>query len=197
MKASGLVAGAALVALLLAGCGGDNSPSVAATTASGGSATTSGAGSATTSASGGATTTSGGSSASTTAPSYSGNANSDFCNLAKDISSSDFANSLSDGNTNLKSTLDQLNDVIGKAKDTAPSEIKADVATLADAFKKYRDFFAQYDFDVAKLTAAAQKDPQVLQQATDLLSSSDIETADSHITAYAQQVCGISPDTTS
>jgi hypothetical protein len=201
MKASGLVAGAALVALLLAGCGGDNSASVSVTTAAGGSATTSGGNSSastTSGGNGGATTTSGGSSgASTTAPSYSGNANSDFCNLAKDISSSDFANSLSDDNTNLKSTLDQLNDVIGKAKDTAPSEIKADVATLADAFKKYRDFFAQYDFDVAKLTAAAQKDPKVLQQATDMLSSSDIETADSHITAYAQQVCGISPDTTS
>jgi hypothetical protein len=192
MKASGLVAGAALVALLLAGCGGDNSPSVSVTTA------TAAGGSATTSASGSATTASGGSSgATTTSPSYSGNANSDFCNLAKDLSSSDFANSLSDSNTDLKATLDKLNDAINSAKDKAPSEIKNDVATLATAFKQYRDFFAQYDFDVAKLTAAAQKDPKVLQQATDMLSSSDIETADAHITAYAQQVCGISPDTTS
>jgi hypothetical protein len=193
MKASGLVAGAALVALLLAGCGSDNSPSVSATAVSGSTATTASGSSATTS--GGSTaTTSGGS---TTTPSFSGNANSDFCDVAKELTSSDFASSLSDENPDLKAGLSEINETLARAEDTAPKEIKADVATLADALKKYSDFLAKYDYDIAKITEAAQKDPKVLQQATEALSDPKIAEASTRIEAYSQQVCGIETSTTS
>jgi hypothetical protein len=204
MKASGLVAGAALVGLLLAGCGGDNAPSVSATsvsatTAARASATTSAGGSATTSggSSGGSTATTSGGGDSTTTPSFSGNKNSDFCNVAKEITSSDFGSALSDSNPDLKAGLSQVNDALARAKDSAPSEIKADVTTLADALKKYTDFLAKYDYDVAKITQAAQKDPTVLQQATEALSDPKIEQASTRIEAYATQVCGITTPSTS
>src|SRR5262249_12666194 len=197
MKASGLVAGAALVALLLAGCGGDNSASVSVTTASGAGVANSVRGSATTSggsSSASTVTTSGGT---TTTPSFSGNKNSDFCNVARELTSSDFASSLNDANPDLKAGLNQINDALARAKNSAPSEIKGDVTTLADALKKYSDFLAKYDYDIAKITQAAQKDPTVLQQATDALSDPKIEQASSRIEAYATQVCGITTPSTS
>jgi hypothetical protein len=186
MKASGLAAGAALVALLLAGCGGDNSPSA---TPAATSATTSGGSS--------QTTASGGGDASTTSPSFSGSGNSDFCGFAKDLENSDLANGLTGENADLKGAFTQLNDALSKAEDKAPSEIKADIKTMGDAFKQYSDVLAKYDYDVAKLTAAAQKDPQVLAQATALLSDPKVEEASTRVTAYAEQVCGITTDTTS
>ncbi|HEY1282709.1 MAG TPA: hypothetical protein VGF22_23715 [Acidimicrobiales bacterium] len=191
MKASGLIAGGALVALLLAGCGGDNSASVSSATTSGASsATTSGDNSSATTASSTAS-----SDASTTTPSFKGDANSDFCNAAKDIASGDLANALSGDNPDLKAGFQKASDALAKAKDTAPSEIKQDVVTVADAFKKYSDFLAQYDYDIAKLTAAAQKDPKVLQQATEGLSDPKIDDANNRIVAYAEQVCGITTST--
>jgi hypothetical protein len=199
MKASGLIAGGALVALLLAGCGGDNSASVSSATTTDRSATTAEASSATTS--GGssrattASSTNGSVDASTTTPSFKGNKNSDFCNAAKDIASGDLANALSGDSPDLKAGFQKASDALAKAKDTAPSEIKQDVVTVADAFKKYSDFLAQYDYDIAKLTAAAQKDPKVLQQATEGLSDPKIDEANNRIVAYAEQVCGITTST--
>jgi hypothetical protein len=185
MKASGLIAGGALVALLLAGCGGDNSASVSNATTSGGNS------SATTASSSDSSDDS-----SSSTPSFSGDKNSDFCAAAKDIASGDLANALSGDNPDLKAGFQKASDALAKAKDTAPSEIKQDVATVADAFKKYSDFLAQYDYDIAKLTAAAQKDPQVLQQATASLSDSKVDEANNRIVAYAEQVCGITTPTT-
>ncbi len=178
MKAPALVAGAALVALVLAGCGGDNSsPSAQSptTTAAGGTS---------------------GSNASTTSPSFSGSGSSDFCNFAKDLQNSDIGSSLdSDNSTNLKADLDKVRDALSQAKDKAPAEIKADVATVADEFQKYNDILAKYDYDPQKLTDAAQKDPQVLQQATAVLGDPKYQAASDRVSAYAEQVCGIKDDT--
>jgi hypothetical protein len=181
MKASGLLAGGALVALLLVGCGGDNSPSVSAN--SSGAATT-------------AASSDGSGSGSTTTPSFTGDKNSDFCRIAKDLASGEIADSLSGDNPDVKGGLQKANDALDKAKNSAPSEIKQDVATVADQLKKYSDLLAQYDYDISKLTAAAQKDPKVLQQATDVLGNPNLEAANSRIVAYSEQVCGVTTSTT-
>ena len=189
MKASGLIAGGALVALLLAGCGGDNSASVSSATTSGGSATAS---SATT-----ASSSDSANNANTTAPSFTGDANSDFCSFVKDIANSDFAANLGEDSSKLKDDLQQVDDVMSKALSKAPAEIKDDLATVANGIKQYRDFLAQYDYDVAKITAAAQKDPTVLQKVTDAFSDPKFEQASTRVEAYGQQVCGLSTSTTS
>jgi hypothetical protein len=194
MKASGLIAGGALVALLLAGCGGDNSASVSSATTSGGSssATTSGDSSSATTAS----STNSSDDASTSTPSFSGDKNSDFCTYIKDIANSDLAANLGEDSSKLKDDLSQINDVLSQAQSKAPAEIKGDLATVANGIKQYRDFLAQYDYDVAKLTAAAQKDPTVLQKVTDAFSDPKYEQATARIEAYGQQVCGITTTTT-
>jgi hypothetical protein len=181
MKASGLIAGGALVALLLAGCGGDNSASVSsATTAEASSAPTSGGSS---------------DSGTTTSPSFKGDKNSDFCDVAKEIASGEIANGLTADSSNMKSGIQKANDTLAKAEDSAPSEIKQDVTTVADAFKKFSELLAKYDYDLSKLSAAAQNDPQLRQQATDVLSDTKVDDANNRIVAYAEQVCGVTTPT--
>jgi hypothetical protein len=174
MKAPAFVAGAALVALVLAGCGGDNSSPSAAQSPTGAASSSNG---------------------STTTPSFTGSGSSDFCNFAKDLQSSDIANSLNGDSTNVKNDLAKVRDALSQAKAKAPAEIKADVATVADAFQKYDDLLAKYGYDPQKLTAAAQKDPQVLAQATAVLDDSKFAAASERVSAYAEQVCGIKDDT--
>jgi hypothetical protein len=187
VKVSGLATGAAVIAVLLVGCGSDNSPKAIPVATS--PATTS-------SGSDSSATTSGGSDASTTTPTFEGGGSGEFCDFAKDIESSDLANSLGDDSTNLKENFGKIDDVLAKATEKAPSEIKADVETLAAGMKKYEDFLAKYDYDIVKLTEAAQKDPKVLEEATDALSDPRFEEASTRISAYAEQVCAI-PTTSS
>jgi hypothetical protein len=194
MKLIAMAAAAAVSVAVLAGCGGDNSSTVAtappATNASSGSATTGGSGA----------TTSGSNqnSSVTTTPTFSGNANSEFCNFAKQISSSDLANSLSENSGDLKATFDKLQQTLQQAYDKAPGEIKNDLATVQSTFKSYADFLAQYNYDFQKIAQAAAEDPSVLQKAQSALDDQKFTDATSRIDAYAQQVCGIqTSDTTS
>jgi hypothetical protein len=193
MKLTALAAAAVVSVGLLAGCGSDNSSSVATgPPTSGGSATTAGGTSATTAASTGNT-------GSTAPPSFSGNANSEFCSIAKQVSSSDLATSLTENSGDLKATFDQLQQKLQQAHDKAPSEIKNDLATLQSAFKRYADFLAQYNYDFQKIVQAATEDPSVQQKAEGMLNDDQTTAAISRVDAYAQQVCGIqdTSDTTS
>ena len=92
MKAPALVAGAALVALVLTGCGGDNSSSTAASSP-----------------------TTAASNANATTPSFTGSGSSDFCNFAKDLESSDIANSLTGDSTNVKDDLAKVRAALAQA----------------------------------------------------------------------------------
>ena len=143
-----------------------------------------------------ATTATSGSDADTTAPSFSGDSNNKFCQTARDLQNSDLGASLSGDAGNLKDDLQKIHSAFDDLKSSAPSEIKDDVATLASAFDKLDSFWAQYDYDQAKLTAAATKDPALVQQATSAIADPAFTTAAGRITAYAAQVCGIADDST-
>jgi len=197
MKIPVVTAAAAFSVLLIAGCGGDNK-SVTATSASGSATatTTAASSSASTAASSSATTGSSSNSGSTTTPSFSGDSNNEFCKTARDLQNSDIGNALS-GEGDLKTTLQTAKKALDDLKNTAPSDIKADVNTLAAAFDKLDAFYAKYDYDQQKLLAAAQKDPSVMQDATAAITDSNFEAAASRVTAYGAQVCGLQDDTTS
>jgi hypothetical protein len=193
MKIAAVTAAAALTALLVAGCGGDNKSVSTSTAAASGGAASTAAGTATTARGGTAATTAASSSGgdSTTAPSFSGDSNNKFCQTARDLENSDLGGSLSGEGGDLKGDLQKIRSAFDDLKNSAPSDIKSDVATLATAFDKLDAFYAKYDYDQAKLTAAATKDPAVLAEATSALTDADVATATSRITAYAAQVCGI------
>jgi hypothetical protein len=189
MKLSGLAA-AALAAVLLAACGGDNKAVTTTSVAASGGATTTAAGRA------GSTTpstaaASGSNAGSTTAPSFSGDSGNKFCQTARDLQNSDIGNALSGQGGDLKADLQKIRSAFNDLKNSAPSEIKNDVATLAAAFQKLDDFWAKYNYDEAQLTAAAAKDPKLLQEATSALTDPAMASATGRITAYAAQVCGI------
>ena len=93
------------------------------------------------------------------------------------------AKGLKDGFTK---TLDVINTAVGKA----PNEIKADLQTLQAGFKQIAAFYASYDYDVAKLTAAMQKDPSLVSK-IDALNSDAYSAASDRVDAYFAQVCGI------
>src|SRR3954453_11753900 len=188
MKLSGLAA-AALAAVLLAACGGDNKAVTTTSVAASGSAATTAAGRAGTTT--GSTAGSASNAGSTTAPSFSGDSGNKFCQTARDLQNSDIGNALSGQGGDLKADLQKIRSAFNDLKNSAPSEIKNDVATLAAAFQKLDDFWAKYNYDEAQLTAAAAKDPKLLQEATSALTDPNVASATARITAYAAQVCGI------
>ena len=142
MKASGLIAGGALVALLLAGCGGDNSASVSSATTSGGTATTAGANSATksgdTSSTSTASSTASSDNASTTTPSFKGNANSDFCTYVKQIANSDLASNLGEDPSKLKDDLQQPHDYDSDARVTRVIALDSRCQSLSSSASRCR-----------------------------------------------------------
>jgi hypothetical protein len=192
MKASALAAGAALVGVLLAGCGGENSGATKLTPG----ATTPASSAATTATSKATSNGTNGTNGSTTTPSFKGDSNNAFCSFAKDMQSSDVGDLNSDDPATLKANLTKLRNTMQQAVAKAPSDIKADVATLADVFSKYNDLLAKYDYDGQKLSAAAQKDPTILKQATDLITNGNFEQAANRVETYAEQVCGIQDTST-
>jgi hypothetical protein len=125
---------------------------------------------------------------------FSGKGSSKICSDAtkfqKDFA--DIGGSLTGASTpdQAKQIFTQLNDALDKLAGDAPKEIKADVQTIADAFKKLNDVMAKFDYDFTKLAT----DPTAAQELTQF-ASGDVEAAGQRVTAYFAQVCGIT-DTT-
>ena len=169
MKPPLAVFGAAVVvsALLIAGCGGDNSASVsntATTAASAGTTAKSGSGS--------SSATSSDSGSGTTSPTFTGDKNSDFCKAANDLNQMQESG---DFQTDLQKVRDAFNDLAAKA----PNDIKSDVKTLSDKLQS--------------LVASGAQNEEALQAA---LSDPQFSTALTRIGSYIDQVCGLSETST-
>ena len=89
-----------------------------------------------------------------------------------------------------KQLFTQLNDALDKLVADAPKEIKADVQTVADAFKKLNDVMAKFNYDFTKIAT----DPSAAQELSQF-ATGGVEQAGQRVTAYFAQVCGVS-DTT-
>jgi hypothetical protein len=171
---------ATLTCLLLAACGDSKST----TTASGSNDNSSS----------GATTASGDSSGDGTTVTFKGSGSGGFCDYAKDIESSKALEDAFGANQDpkaIKSGFSKALDIMNTAAGKAPSEIKADMQTVQNGFKKINDLYAKYDYDISKLTAAMAKDPTIASQA-DSLTSGDFAAASDRVDQYLQQVCKVS-----
>ena len=89
-----------------------------------------------------------------------------------------------------EATFDKIDEIIGNVQAKAPDEIKDDVATVAKNFQDVRAIFAQYDFDIAKLTSAATADP-ALTDKLQALNSDEFNAASQRVNTYLQEKCGI------
>ena len=166
-----------LCLLALAACGGDDKSTTAADGSTVSTTTVAGAANA-----GGTTTIE-----------FKGSGSGNLCDYAKDIEGSSALEDAFTGKSDSKTlkdgfskTLDIINTAVGKA----PSEIKADLQTLQKGFKAVNDFYASYDYDITKLTAAVQKDPSIASKLS-ALDSADYNAASDRVDAYFEKVCGI------
>ena len=89
-----------------------------------------------------------------------------------------------------KATFDKIDEIISNVQAKAPAEIKDDVATVAKNFQDVRAIFAQYDFDISKLTSAATADP-ALTEKLQSLNSDEFSAASQRVNTYLQEKCGI------
>ena len=131
---------------------------------------------------------SGGTSASAGTSGGGGSASgSDLCTYAKQLEETTNPDSFS---TMDKATFDKIDEIISNVQAKAPAEIKDDVATVAKNFQDVRAIFAQYDFDVSKLTSAATADP-ALTDKLQALNSDEFNAASHRVNTYLQEKCGI------
>ena len=124
---------------------------------------------------------------------FSGAGSSNFCSYAQGIESSKSLENAFSGSQSASAVKDgfsQAQSVINTAVGKAPAEIKADLQTMQTGFKAIADFYATYGYDVAKLTAAIQKDPTVASK-VEAITGADFTAASGRVDAYIQQVCGI------
>ena len=89
-----------------------------------------------------------------------------------------------------KATFDKIDEIISNVQAKAPAEIKDDVATVAKNFQDVRAIFAQYDFDIAKLTSAATADSSLTDKLQSL-NSDEFNAASQRVNTYLQEKCGI------
>ena len=112
---------------------------------------------------------------------------SDLCTYAKQLEETTNPDSFS---TMDKATFDKIDEIISNVQAKAPAEIKDDVATVAKNFQDVRAIFAQYDFDISKLTSAATADP-ALTEKLQALNSDEFSAASQRVNTYLQEKCGI------
>jgi hypothetical protein len=169
------------LALALAGCGGGSKKSSAATTsaaATSAAATTEAAttAAATTAA---ATTAAATTSAQTTAatPSFTKGK----CKALAQKAQAQFSPS------NIQSDPEKVAAALESFVSQVPSEIRGDVKTLADAFKKYADALKAAGFKAGTVPSADQI--AKLQSAFKEIDTAKVRQAEQHLTAWAQKNC--------
>lgn len=160
-----------LAGLALAGCGGSNNASSNTTTTTETTTTTAAH-----------TTTSGGTtSGNVTTPNFASGKCKDLAASAQKIGQ-DFS-AAGSGTGNLS---DAAKEFQAFAKEV-PSEIRADVQTLADAFAKYADALKGVDLSSGQTPSAA--DLQKIQSALKGFNQAKLQAAEQHIQAWTQKNC--------
>ncbi len=156
----------ALLALLLAGCGGDSDEAGPAATTT------------TTAPTGAATPGS-------VDTNFTGEGSEAFCGLARTYS--ERLNKLGTSDpTQLRPVALEAENAIREARAAAPPEIRGDVRIVADASSAFFEQLARVNYDITKMppdAAAGLQRPEV-QASTERLE------------AYTQKVCGLTPTTT-
>lgn len=102
-----------------------------------------------------------------------------FCDMARTLDESaafDFT-SLTSGEL-----FDQAEAAIRQAVAVAPSEIKADLSTLADGFTQLKDLLEKYDYNLFDPDLAAEMES---------FDTAELDAAGARVDAYMQDACGI------
>jgi len=133
------------------------------------------------------TTTTGVDDATTTsAPTFTGDADSLFCNLLGDVDLATVLSGVEGDPTAVASSFQQLVDLLVRAAELAPDAVRADVALVADGMVSLDSALAAvgYDFDVL---AASRSSGAVIEAVNDPAFAD----AGVRLAAYRTQVCNL------
>lgn len=89
----------------------------------------------------------------------------------------------------LRALVEQTQDALDRAEGLAPSEIRGDVAVIADAYDGFASLLDEYDYDVMTAFLAAEDDPRLLA-----LEAEELAAASSRIGQFCGVALGVAPD---
>jgi hypothetical protein len=112
----------------------------------------------------------------------------DLCDNARELESLGNGDALGDLD---EATFTRLTDLVEGVRENAPDEIKDDIETVADGFADVREIFEEYDYDLAKLGAAAATDAELTER-LESFGGQDFTDASERVSTYLQEECGLS-----
>ncbi len=80
--------------------------------------------------------------------------------------------------------------LVDNVKENAPDEIQADLETVSNGFADVQEIFAEYDYDLAKLGAAAAADPELTQR-LESFGGEEFTAASERVSTYLQEECNL------
>jgi hypothetical protein len=128
----------------------------------------------------------------TTSPNFSGDDSGDLCSYAKKIEAS--SGDLLDDPSNFSEDLKEFRKIYDTAIDKAPSEIKGDLKTAFGAADALFSLMEKFDGDYTKMAAAAENDPDVAKALADF-DNAEVQAAGERVDAYFTKVCGLDDST--
>jgi hypothetical protein len=114
-----------------------------------------------------------------------------YCEVAKRLDAADAKTSgSSDPTAELKTMSASLKEITA----VAPDEISADIKALTSTLEPTLALFSKYDYDIAKLSEAAAKDPKIMEQLT-AIQDADAKMTDitKRLEIFDEKNCGIKP----
>jgi hypothetical protein len=112
----------------------------------------------------------------------------DLCADARELEALGSGDALTDLN---EATFTRLNELVAGVKENAPDEIQADLETVSTGFEDVQEIFAEYDYDLAKLGAAAAADPELTER-LESFGGEEFTSASERVSTYLQEECNIS-----
>lgn len=117
----------------------------------------------------------------------SGSDSDDLCAFAEEMERT--FNDESFGNAD-QATFEQIEEIMTNVQDRAPDEIKADVETVASTFKDVQEIFAENDYDLTKVAAAAASDADLTAR-LQAVNGPEFSAASDRVNTYLEETCGI------
>jgi hypothetical protein len=122
----------------------------------------------------------------TEVPSFTGDADSPFCTLLRDVDIDSVLSGEPGTPETLQAGFQQLVTVLDQAAELAPADIAEDTATIADGMAALNEAMAAagYDYDVLAVSPEARG-------VSEAVNDPAFSVAGARVQAYRQQVCGL------
>ncbi len=128
-----------------------------------------------------------------TDPQYSGDRNSRFCELVRQLDESSPLDSVFGQSTTpeaTKASWDQVMAVFGPLRETAPDEIANDVGVATRFIDVMDRIFVENKYNIDEVAIAMEAEPELAELSN---GDSEMDAATERLDAYGVDVCGLAP----